>query len=94
MRTALLRNFQFAIQRMAEKGLFLKTKTENVLSEVGCLVLSNLGNNRFSPYFDHGVPSFISRAWAYCVKTCALSNCRLSGSKPTLTLLTVIGLIL
>jgi len=67
MRTALLRNFQFAIQRMAEKGLFLKTKTKNVLSEVSCFLLSNLGNNRFSPYFDHGVPSFISRAWAYCV---------------------------
>ena len=75
MRTALLRNFQFAIQRMAEKGLFLKTKTRNVLSEVSCFLLSNLGNNRFSPYFDLGVPSFISWAWAYCIRTCAFSNC-------------------
>ena len=75
MRTALLRNFQFAMERMAEKGLFLKTKTKNVLSEVSCFLLSNLGNNRFSPYFDHGVPSFISWAWAYCIRTCAFSNC-------------------
>ena len=60
MRTALLRNFQFAIQRMAEEGLPLKTKTKNFLSEVSCVLLSNLGNNRFSPYFDHGAPSFIS----------------------------------
>ena len=67
MRTALLHNFQFAIERMAGKGLFLKTKTKNVLSEVSCFLLSNLGNNRLSSYFDHGVLSFISRAWAYCV---------------------------